>query len=239
MGIVLLYQGEPSSALSHLSQSATLYDFRQHSFHVFTYGQDPGVCCQIHEAWALWFLGYPDQALKKSLEALSLAQEVAHPYSLAFALHYVALIYQFRRENLAAQKRMEELLRFAKEREFPFWLAMASIAYGGEQTRQAAYRDEGITRIREGIATHRLMGADIGSTYWLLLLVGGYRETKQIEEGLQALDGAFAVLERTGEQAWEAELYRLKGELTLQKFQASPRQVQNKSRTSHKKSIVP
>ena len=54
------------------------------------YGQDPGVACLSYAAWALWFLGYPDQALKRSHEALTLAQELSHPFSLAFALSFAA-----------------------------------------------------------------------------------------------------------------------------------------------------
>jgi len=45
--------------------------------------QDPGVACLSYMALALWPLGYPDLALKRSQEALTLAQELAHPFSLA------------------------------------------------------------------------------------------------------------------------------------------------------------
>ena len=52
-------------------------------------------------------LGYPDQALKRSQEALTLAQELSHPFSLAFALDFAAWLHQFRREGQAAQERAE------------------------------------------------------------------------------------------------------------------------------------
>ena len=68
---------------------------------------DPGVACLSYAAWALWFLGYPDQALKRSHEALTLAQELSHPFSLAFALTCAAMLHQFRREGQAAQERAE------------------------------------------------------------------------------------------------------------------------------------
>ena len=55
---------------------------------------------------ALWVLGYPDQALKRSHEALTLAQELSHPFSLAYALD-AALVHQFRREGQATQERAE------------------------------------------------------------------------------------------------------------------------------------
>ena len=43
----------------------------------------PGVRCLSMAAHTLWCLGYPAQAVQRSQEALALAQELAHPYSLA------------------------------------------------------------------------------------------------------------------------------------------------------------
>ena len=51
----------------------------------------PGCPALSNAASALWYLGYPDQALKRSHEALTLAQELSHPFSLAFALDYGCL----------------------------------------------------------------------------------------------------------------------------------------------------
>ena len=64
-------------------------------------GQDPGVACLIYVAWTLWLLGYPDQALKRSHEAVTLAQELSHPHSLAWALNGAAMFHQLRRERQA------------------------------------------------------------------------------------------------------------------------------------------
>ena len=60
--------------------------------------------CLSGVALALWSLGYPDQALKRSQKALTLAQELAHPHSLAFALGWAARVRQFRQEAQAAQE---------------------------------------------------------------------------------------------------------------------------------------
>jgi hypothetical protein len=42
--------------------------------------------CRGYAALALWVLGYPDQALARSHEALTIAQERSHPFSVAMAL---------------------------------------------------------------------------------------------------------------------------------------------------------
>ena len=86
LGVALFYLGELALSRAHLDQGSALYDLQQYRSHAFRYGLDPGVNCLL-VAWPLWLLGYPDQALERSREALTLAQELSHPYSLAYALH--------------------------------------------------------------------------------------------------------------------------------------------------------
>ena len=81
----------------------------------------PRECCRAYAAWALWLLGYPDQALKRSQEALTLAQELSHPFSLAYALSMLPCSHQFRREGQAAQERAEAVMALATEQGFPFF----------------------------------------------------------------------------------------------------------------------
>src|SRR5262249_57098402 len=91
---------------------------------------DAGVVCLSFAAWILWLLGYPDQALARIHEALTLAQELSHPPSLAFALHYAAIVHQFRWEGQAAQERVEVLIVLSSEQRFSFWLARGTILRG-------------------------------------------------------------------------------------------------------------
>src|SRR5262249_11647725 len=81
LGQVWYSLGELVSAQEHLEQAIALYDPQQHHSHAFLYGQDPGITCLIYAAYVLWYLGYPDQALRRSWEAIKLAQELAHPFS--------------------------------------------------------------------------------------------------------------------------------------------------------------
>jgi tetratricopeptide (TPR) repeat protein len=86
LGTTLYNRGETLAARTHLGQALALYDPQQHRSHVFLYGQDPAMACLTYDAMALWLLGYPQQALRRSHEALTVAENAAHPYSLAFAL---------------------------------------------------------------------------------------------------------------------------------------------------------
>jgi hypothetical protein len=62
---------------SGLAQAAGYYERQQHSAHLARYGVDLGVFCGSLLAFPLWFLGYPDRALRKSRSALSLVQSHA------------------------------------------------------------------------------------------------------------------------------------------------------------------
>jgi predicted ATPase len=100
LGLTLFWLGELALAREHFEQGMALYDLQQHLSLASIYGSfDPGVACLACMAWTLWFLGYPDQALKRVHEALNLAQELAHPLSVALALQFAAGLHQYRRES--------------------------------------------------------------------------------------------------------------------------------------------
>ncbi|MGH8005702.1 MAG: tetratricopeptide repeat protein [Candidatus Binatia bacterium] len=214
LGITLFHLGDCADAQEHLEQTITLYDSQQDRSHSFLYRQDPAVASLSQLAWTLWKLGYPDQALKRSQESLTLAKKLSHLPSLAFALHYAVLTNQFRRESQTAYKQAEELINFAREQGFPFWLTMAMIVQGAERAR-LEFGNDGIRQIQQGITAFRATGAAIAETYWLALLAEAYGENKQPEEELRVLAEALVVVNTRDERNWEPELYRLKGELTL------------------------
>jgi predicted ATPase len=73
--------------------------------------------------------------------------------------------------------------------------------------------EAGIAQITQGLAVVRTMGAEVARTYYLALLAEAYQTVGQPEAGLSVLAEALAQVEKTGERFWEAEMYRLKGEL--------------------------
>jgi predicted ATPase len=175
---------------------------------------DIGMTCRIFAGWVLWFLGYPDQALKRSYEAITLAQELSHPYSLSFALYFTAELHQFRREWRLAQERAEAAMALAAEQRFPLGLSQAVSVRGWALVEQGQ-GEEGIAQIRQSFAAWRATGAELRRTYFLTLLAEAYGTVGQVAEGLRIVTEALAVVDEAGERLWEAELYRLKGQLTL------------------------
>jgi predicted ATPase len=218
LGDTLFWLGELASARAHLEQGLALYNPQQHRSDVFLYGYDPGVFGLSYTALVLWFLGYPDQALKRNHEALALAQELSHPVSLASALVFAARLHQYRREVQLTQERAEAFVALSIERGFALWVVWGTLLQGWALVEQGE-EEEGIAQIRQGLAAYQAMGAGLGRSDFLALLAEAYGKVGQAEEGLSVLTEALAVVDKTGEHFYEADLYRLRGELTLQRFQ--------------------
>ena len=96
----------------------------------FSMGSDPGVVLPSSCSLALWFLGYPDQALEKSHEALTLAQELSHPFSLAFALTLLPCSISSAGRGRQPKSRQRQLIALSTEQGFPFWLAIGNYPAG-------------------------------------------------------------------------------------------------------------
>jgi predicted ATPase len=213
-----MFLGELAAAREHTAQGSALYRLQEHRSHAFLYGgHDPGVCCLSIDALALWHLGYPDQALQRSHEALTLAHKLAHPFSVVFALRWAAIVHQLLRDEQKAQEQAEALIALSSEQGFEHWLAGGTIFRGWVLTEQGQ-AEAGIAQICQGMAGERATGAEFQRPYHLALLAEAYGTVGQVEEGFTALTEALATVDKTGERVYEAELYRLKGMLTLQQF---------------------
>jgi len=192
-----------------------LYDPQQHRAAVFLYGDDSGVICHSLAAWTLWILGYPDQGLARSQEAVTLAQQIAHPFSLAYALGFATMFHQFRREVRCTQERAEATIILTTEQGFPLWRARGAMLRSWALAHQGQAQDRS-EQITQGLSSHRATGSELLLPYFLALLADAHGIRGEPEAGLTALAEALALVDTTGERVWEPKLYRLKGELLLQ-----------------------
>jgi predicted ATPase len=215
-GTTLFLQGAAAEAHTHLAQGLALYDLQQHRAYAFLYGDDSGVVCHILAASTLWYLGYPEQGLARSQEAMTLARQRAYPFSLGYALVFAAMLHQFRREVHAVQEHAEATLRLATEQGFPLWVAVGSLLRGWTLAQQGQAQ-EGIAQMSQGLRAFRATGTELLRPYWLALLAEAHGTIGEPEAGLTVLTEALALVDKTGEWWCEAELYRLKGELRLQR----------------------
>ncbi len=204
--------GELVSAQQHLAQGSALYDPQQH--HSRAILSDPGVYCLSFVAWVLWLLGYPEQALKRSQAALTLARELSHPPSLASALIFAVMLHQLRRERQLTQDRAEAAIALALEQGLPHQVAYGTIMRGWALAMQGQW-EQGMAQIQQGLVAQHATGAEIARPSFLALLAEAHAAAGQAEAGLGVLAEALALVDHTGERYWEAEVYRRKGEFLL------------------------
>ena len=201
LGNALFFLQEWDAVRPHLEQGVAFYTPQQHRSQGFLTETHQGVFGLCRLAQVLWDLGYPDQALQRGLEALTLARELAHPFSLATALFFAADVHQRRREAHMTYAWAEEALVLSREQGFALRLTQATVLRGWALVEQGQ-GEAGIAQIRQGVVAYRATGG--ATTGYLGLLVEAYKNVGQIEEGLRVIEG------RRG-----AGLSRLKGELLL------------------------
>lgn len=224
MGFALFFRGELAPARANFEQALALYDPQQHRDRELLGGfQDHVVSCLSHLTLNLIVLGYPDQAVRRIHEALARAQELAHPYSLVYALIHAVTIHQLRLNILAVHEHTGAMIAICEEQEFVFWLGWGMFYKGWALVAQG-HVEEGIAQMRQGIARFvrdRLMGP---YTYALLAVASVHRG--QTEEEWAMLDQALDEVNQGEGRFYTAELHRLKGELLLRQSTSNAQQAE-------------
>ena len=221
-GEALYHLGEFTQAREQCEQGLAFYDPQQRRLHTFLFGNDTGIGCRLVYAQALWHLGVPERAQAMGQEALDRAQALSHPFTLVFARYFDAVVHRLCREESAVREQVQAVLRISAERGFALYLAWGTILSGWTLARQSPLREpaaveEGVSQMRAGIAALRAMGAAVTLPSSLASLAQAYGQVGEIEQALNLLDEALGLVEENRERSWEAELYRLKGELLLAK----------------------
>ncbi|MGH9842779.1 MAG: protein kinase domain-containing protein [Blastocatellia bacterium] len=218
LGFDLMWLGEQAEGHRYLEAGRALYDKRLHHAYRSLYRTEPGIACHTFTVRSLWFLGYPDQALRRLEETFEMVRSLNDPHDLAFTQIIAAGIYLFYRETEKAREMAEACLKLcdeyglAQERQWAtHWLGSALAAQGDLV--------KGLALMRASLATQREMRSEIWRTHYLALIVEALHKMGENAEAMTVLDEAFEVMNRTGERFFEAELYRIKGDLLLQSGQ--------------------
>jgi predicted ATPase len=215
LGGILYCLGAFAAVRAHVDQGLALYDPQTHNPAVSDAVHDPEAVGHCVAAGALWHLGYPEQARQRLDAALTRAQELAHPFTQAQVFYYATMFALVRREVQVAGEWADALITLATAQGFPFQLAGGMLCRGRVLIEQGRH-EEGMRQIRQSLAAQRATRAEAGQPYALAFLARAYGQAGQGHKGQQVLDEALTLVHRTGERCYEAELYRLKGELLLQ-----------------------
>jgi predicted ATPase len=159
-------------------------------------------------------IGFPDKALALSNAAIGEARRLAHPLSLAAALHLRAVLLSLVGDDTDLGEWADQLIAVTTEQGFPLWGALGTIFRGWFEAKNGDVR-EGITLLRNGSVAYRATGAEVWMPFHIALLATACEIAGQIEEAVTQLDDALQIAERTGVRWFAAELNRQKGQLLL------------------------
>jgi adenylate cyclase len=221
MGLEMLLDGNFAAARDHFERASRL-DWRQSDLSF--------VFLPSFGAWSLWALGYADRALKWNREALALAKAQSGPATLVFALALSAMFQIFLRDPRSAQEYAEAAIAIASEHGFPFELAYASFAHGWALAHQG-HLEEGIAEMRRAASATKESGY-AARPRWFVFLAEACARSEGPGAALEMLSESRALMERSGERMYEAELHRVKGELLLMQEMADAREVEHCFRTA-------
>ena len=175
---------------------------------------DPRVSCLSYKSWVSWMLGFPEQALRESERAIALARSLDHPFSIALALSFAAWLNQFLNNVEQTRIHAEAALALAVEHGFQFWVGWEEIMLGWVSAQQSD-DENAIRMMRTGLDNWRATGSNLGVAYFLTLLAEAYKHQGQLSMALEVLGEAQAFSDQTEEHWWQAEQYRLQGEMLL------------------------
>ena len=215
LGQVHLFSGSLEEARKYLESGCRLVDEVQKAGTVSSMGQDPGVVCLSHLSLALWYLGYPDQALARSQAAMELAANRANPYNRVYANLFDGFQRVLRGESATALGRAEVVRSEASKHGFLMLEAGGVLLEGWAAAETASDAETvagGIRLMLEGIGMWAGTGALIGLASWHACVCTAYLKLDP-PAGLAVIEDALVLAESTGECVWQAEIYRVRGEL--------------------------
>ena len=211
LGVTHFWTGALIQSRTHLEQALADYDPAHSPAHISRYSQDPNVICQCRLAFGLWCLGYPERAKAVQTEGRARAEAMAHPFSLAYALVWDAMLHGAMRDFAALRQSAEAVIELDHEHPSGLWSSWAR-ALRGWALAETGQQSLGIAELQRGAEQMRATGGLFLQPFVVSLLARQFAETGQVGHGLAVLDQALANAENG--QSWcDAELHRVRGSL--------------------------
>jgi DNA-binding SARP family transcriptional activator/tetratricopeptide (TPR) repeat protein len=214
LGTTLFYTGEVREAREQLERGVRIYAPELHGDHAYLYGQNPVVSCLSNLALSLWMLGSPRDALDKMDRALEVAEQTAHPHSLAYALLMATMLHSSIGQWHDTLHYADHAVAVAEKHGFPLWLTASTILRGAAMAQEGD--SQGMQVIREGLDKWEQYGAVLGLPHYQALLAETLAADGQAEAGLEQIELALRFSAEHDERVHESELYRIRGDLLLQ-----------------------
>jgi len=210
LGIDLYHLGRAEEGLREIDQAVAACAGAATSSNLFG-GLDMRVFCGAYKSHTLWLAGDLPGAAAEVETAVALARREAHPFSLALALDYAALLRVFDRDAPGALATAEQAAELCRKYAFSYYLAWSEIAAGWARSQLGDAA--GVQQLQRGIEGLKATGAQLRLPFYYALLAEAHAKAGQPREALAAVATGFAFLSRNGEAWPEAELHRVHAEV--------------------------
>jgi tetratricopeptide (TPR) repeat protein len=172
-------------------------------------GQDAGAAGLAVMSWALWLLGYIDDAVNRMTAALRRAEEVQHPHTLAYAFYYASVSHALRGEHLTAQRYAKRCFQTSEEHGFRQWQGPSGTVRA-ICTNMLDPSSDPIDQVLRRWHEYRGAGYQFGMTAVSVLLCKVLLTRSQFDTVVDVVEHGLSVCNVNSERFFEAELYRLK-----------------------------
>jgi len=216
LNVSILHQGKLLEAKENLERSSQPFNEQVQRTLALRFGMSPAIVARAYLANCLWLLGYPEQAAQHSKEACDLAEKLQYPMTICYAVSRACWWQAFAGELDAAKNQAEKLLVITKRHELRnfelaalFFLHWINIQKGDHNLTE-------LEKINQAMEEYLHLGTVLNRTAFLILYAQACASARQFERGMEALNESIDLGVRTGERWFEAEAYRMKGELIIQ-----------------------
>jgi predicted ATPase len=212
LGVTLSWAGSFTRSRVYLEQALAHYDPMHSTSHIARYSQDPGVICRCRLAFDLACLGYLEEAGEIQNQGLANARALGHPFSLAYALIWDAMLQGTMGNPDLVLQSSEAVIVLSGEHHLGLWSSWATVLRGWALAEHEP--EQGIAELHRGDEQMRATGAIFLEPFILLLLAEQLAKIGQIEHGVEVINKALSGTKN--DRYWcDAELHRLHGELLL------------------------
>ena len=170
----------------------------------------PAIACLCIQAETKWHFGEIAPCRGTLSEAKSLAKRLNDTHGLVQALSVAGFISYCERKPSEVQRLASEMLELSARHNFTYFRSGAGILRGWAQSALGD-TTQGISLIEDGIKSWRANGVIIDLSLWLALKAESLHLAGLTLNALETLAEAEAVIQRSEERYWSAELHRLRG----------------------------
>ncbi|HET7618357.1 MAG TPA: protein kinase [Vicinamibacterales bacterium] len=212
LGAALFHLGELEVSHVHLSRGIELYDPAFHRPRVWETGIEPGIFCRCELSRTLMLRGDVDQALDCIRIAVAQAREIDHPQPLAFALLFEIFVHLGRRQPADVVRVYDQLAEVCRAHDIAQELQWA-VPLRGRALIELGDAELGLRELEDGLEAHTITRSALLRPYYFVLYAGALLRVGRLDASQRALDEARAIADDTHQVAYDAEYYRLQGEL--------------------------